>query len=570
MKIIPGGHQDVGRRKDQQDAFWFSDYKDAAFVAHGGALAIVADGMGGLEKGSEASQLAVTTFGRRYLSKSKAQTVPEALYKAFWEANNAVCQLSRRVDDSNNVGTTLVAAVIANGQLHWIAAGDSRLYVLRRGELTQLTIDHNYSEVLRQQVSSGELSPEEAAQHPDRNSLTSYLGMPDLEEIDRSIGPFILESGDWVLLCSDGLHGTLTEAEIIAELHGVPLEAADRLIQRTLAKNLTHQDNVTVAIMSYESSKAAGSVNGKGEAQGIWEEITDFFLSRRAVFVALGLLAVAAFGMAASRLVERLSPQPPNQIPLAIPKNGSTPPKPEGQSSVSDTDPKKDSQDDAAKIAKENHDQIEKLMESARKNMAANHISGPSEALENYEAVLNIDPDYSAAREGLQEIRDKLLKLAEEAKQRKDATTAEKHWKNAKRAEAALSRSSELIEKGKEIEQLKQKQKEEQEAARRADAQRRAEAEAAKRAETETKRKAAEAAEARQKAEANQKAQEAARKPEAERKAEETVPSKKVEGPGYKIETSKKREEPAPKTDDSTWSTGTDGKGKENEAGGKK
>jgi len=258
MKVIPGNAQHIGCRQSQQDEFWFSDVNDHGFIDHGGVLAIVADGMGGLEKGAEASRLAARTFGQAYLAKDPADSIPDALANALEEANQAVCALARDVGELGNVGTTLVAAVVAGQSLHWLSVGDSRLYVFRNGELTQFTEDHNYGGMLQKQVAEGQLSADEADSDPDRNALTSFVGMPGLETVDHSIAPFSLEPGDWVLLCSDGLHGTLGEEEIARELRGTPQEAAGALVRRALEKGNPHQDNVTVALMACARGGGAG------------------------------------------------------------------------------------------------------------------------------------------------------------------------------------------------------------------------------------------------------------------------------------------------------------------------
>lgn len=117
----------------------------------------------------------------------------------------------------------------------------------------QLSTDHDYARLLALEVVKGSISPEEAANHPQRQALTSYLGQPNLEEIDRNQDPIILQPGDRILLCSDGLYKTLSEAEIAQIIDQEPQDAAEDLIDSTLAKGKTNQDNVTVAILACES-----------------------------------------------------------------------------------------------------------------------------------------------------------------------------------------------------------------------------------------------------------------------------------------------------------------------------
>jgi protein phosphatase len=441
MKIIPGNTQYLGRRNDQQDAFWISDIRDSAFVAHGGVLAIVADGMGGLEKGAEASHLAARAFGECYLAKPKPQSIAETLRQALARANAVVCELSRSVDEFNNVGTTLVAAVIARDALHWIAAGDSRLYLFRNGELTQLTCDHNYGEILRRQVSAGELSAEEAARHPDRNALTSYLGMPELEEIDNSLRPFPLEAGDWVLLCSDGLHGILSEREIALELHGSPQEAADRLVAQVKAKDHPHQDNTTVVIMGYApaSSVPTRMANGERVPLGAWPRIPFLPRSRSLAIIEIGVLAALLIGIIAWRISYYWPFWPvgaaataPKQSESALP--GQPPPEPKPDAAKPPDTAKAEGAHDAAP-EKSKQPTIEELMAAAEDDINNNRLMNPpgNNAFEKYKEILKLDPDNAAAKRGVENIGKKYIELARGKINEGEIKTAEQYLENAQK-----------------------------------------------------------------------------------------------------------------------------------------
>lgn len=207
MKVIPANAQHVGARHEQQDAFGFTDIDEATFVAHGGVLAVLADGMGGLEMGRPASQCAVQTILTTYAAKSPEIAIPEALTQALRRANAAVLQLAEEAGCRGGVGTTVVAAVIHQSQLHWISVGDSRLYLYRQGTLTQLTTDHSCAVDLIRAVERVDLTQAEVALHPERHSLTSYVGLPSLDTMDASTTPVLLHAGDRMLLCSDGVHG---------------------------------------------------------------------------------------------------------------------------------------------------------------------------------------------------------------------------------------------------------------------------------------------------------------------------------------------------------------------------
>ena len=215
MRIVPGNAQHLGSRQEQQDDFGFSDTDDLSFIMHGGVLALVTDGMGGLAQGREASLIAKQTMLRQYEEKSVSETIPQALIKALDAANARVVEMARQVGLEGQMGTTLAAAVIKDDGLYWISVGDSRIYLCRKGEMTQLTTDHDYANHLVQEVELGNLSPEAAATHPQRHALTSHLGLRHLREIDRNENPINLEPGDRILLCSDGLYRTLPQGKLL-------------------------------------------------------------------------------------------------------------------------------------------------------------------------------------------------------------------------------------------------------------------------------------------------------------------------------------------------------------------
>lgn len=252
MIVRPGNCQHIGARSSQQDAFGFSDKDDLAFVAHGGALAVVADGMGGMANGGEASHLAVRAFLHAYMAKQTDETITAAMLRALDEANQTVITLSHQVGEEN-VGTTLVAAVIHGDVLHWVSVGDSRLYLWRNGQLTQLSEDHIYANDLDRDAASGNISCEDAENHPERRSLTSYLGLTQLDLIDRNLRPFPLLSGDRLLLCSDGLYAALEEIEITPLFDREAQQTAEDLVALVLAMDRPGQDNLTVAILACES-----------------------------------------------------------------------------------------------------------------------------------------------------------------------------------------------------------------------------------------------------------------------------------------------------------------------------
>lgn len=253
MTVLPGNASDIGSRKQQQDAFALSDFADTQFIQHGGYLAALADGIGGLKHGAEASSIAVTQFVTHYLRKPAEQSVEDALDAALDAANESVCSASWLLNCVGQMGTTLVAALIHQSQLYWRAVGDSHLYLCRGGRLSQLNADHNFARELQVLVNEGIMTQQEADAHPERKALQCFLGMNPVPEIDRNRRPLPLRDGDILLLCSDGIDSVLSADEIMACLGQVPMMAAQLMCDQVLAKRLPFQDNLTAVVLAYRA-----------------------------------------------------------------------------------------------------------------------------------------------------------------------------------------------------------------------------------------------------------------------------------------------------------------------------
>lgn len=255
MRLCPGNAQHQGAREAQQDAFGFSDLDDRAFVAHGGFLGVVADGMGGLAHGGAAASAAVQALLRAYAAKAPGQAIGDALVDALCRANDAVLELASAAGQPGEVGTTVAVVAVSAAGLHWLAIGDTRVYLWRDGRLTQVTADHVYAAELDAQVVEGRLREEEARTNPDRDALTSHLGGPRLPWIDRSVRPFPVREGDRVLVCTDGLYRGLSLDELAAPLAGGPQQACEALVEGAVAKALPHQDNLTAIVIAVEPAE---------------------------------------------------------------------------------------------------------------------------------------------------------------------------------------------------------------------------------------------------------------------------------------------------------------------------
>ena len=145
------------------------------------------------------------------------------------QANDAVLDMARKAGVEGDAGATLLLVLLQDNSIHWASAGDSRIYLCRGTELAQLTTDQNHYTELLAKVSSGAMTIDQARAHPDRAALVNYIGNPELRPADVSLRPLPLQQGDWLLLCSDGLYGTLSNDEILAELYGSPQAASDQI-----------------------------------------------------------------------------------------------------------------------------------------------------------------------------------------------------------------------------------------------------------------------------------------------------------------------------------------------------
>ncbi len=206
-------------------------------------LFAVADGMGGAAAGEVASATAIRGLYEAFVAAGKP--TPDHLVQAAHAANRAVWEQAEANPEMRGMGTTLVAlALVNNEQLAAINVGDSRLYLLRAGELRQITSDHN---LVAELVAEGRLSKEEAEFHPRRNIMTRALGV----DPDVPVDDFLIEGspGDRFLLCSDGLPRELSDEEIASLLQRVadPDEAAHQLVEE--AKRQGGNDNITVVVV---------------------------------------------------------------------------------------------------------------------------------------------------------------------------------------------------------------------------------------------------------------------------------------------------------------------------------
>lgn len=209
-------------------------------------LFAVADGMGGHAGGEVASATAVSALGAAFAAEARPD--PEALVIAARQANRTVWERAQSDPDLRGMGTTLAAVALVeaagDGELAVINVGDSRVYMLRSGELEQLTVDHS---LIAELVATGQVPAEEAEFHPQRHVLTRALGVDADVAVDLlTVTPF---RGDRLLLCSDGLIREVSDPEVASILRRLsdPDDAARELVAEARLRG--GSDNITVVVV---------------------------------------------------------------------------------------------------------------------------------------------------------------------------------------------------------------------------------------------------------------------------------------------------------------------------------
>ena len=217
---------------------------DPALLAAKGTLVVVADGMGGHSAGEVASQMAADVVSRLYY-ETRAEP-GQALRRAVEEANRQINEAAAADESKHGMGTTCTALALCGGRAYAAHVGDSRLYMLRAGQLYQLSEDHS---AVNEMVKLGIITKEQARTHEDKNVILRALGT--VAEVEVSVlEPLAVREGDRYLLCSDGLHDLVLEGEIASVLsESEDIHAAgERLI--ALAKERGGHDNITVGIIA--------------------------------------------------------------------------------------------------------------------------------------------------------------------------------------------------------------------------------------------------------------------------------------------------------------------------------
>ena len=242
--IIVGASTDVGMvRTENQDAF-------GRFTGNGSSgpeeqLFILADGMGGHLDGREASRIAVEEVRRAFFA-APDKSIEQRLLDALKAANEMIIQRSKDRTGAEKMGTTCTVLLVCDDQAYVAHVGDSRAYHLSRSGVLQLTRDHTMVEEMRRQ---GLLTDDEARSHPRRHALTRALGIEPVVHVDL-LDPMPVQSGEWFLLCSDGLAAVEPEEMLAIVTSRAPQEACDELVR--MANDRGGHDNVTVLLVQIQ------------------------------------------------------------------------------------------------------------------------------------------------------------------------------------------------------------------------------------------------------------------------------------------------------------------------------
>ncbi len=247
MRLQVAQHTDIGcKRSVNEDNLLTVLPQDPQTFKDKGALFVVADGMGGHTRGARASELAVTTVREVYYQDAQEDSAA-SLVHAIKQANALIYaeNLARgiKLDDKDGMGTTCIAAALQGQTLTVANVGDSRVYVIHAGQMRQVSRDHS---LVADMVREGTLTPEQARTHEQRNVIYRCLGVQAEVEVDVFVET--VEEGDRLLLCTDGLSGSVEDDEMLHIVQTFdPEESVRQLIARANAAG--GPDNITAIVV---------------------------------------------------------------------------------------------------------------------------------------------------------------------------------------------------------------------------------------------------------------------------------------------------------------------------------
>lgn len=245
IPVEAAAFHDIGAREDQQDSLGMSE---VSLYHQQGVLAVVADGMGGLSNGKAVSNALMRTFVDGFNAGSTYSRCSDVLLDLAMRAN---AQINQMLQGAERSGSTLVAAMVKDGYLHFLTVGDSRLYLYRSGTLLQLNREHIYQEELAVKAVNRMVTIQQVSGDRQAQSLTSFFGIGRIPYMDRNNEGIKLIPGDRLLLASDGVFGTLLQEQMEQALTLPLQEAAQQMGAMVRSANKPYQDNNTGLILEY-------------------------------------------------------------------------------------------------------------------------------------------------------------------------------------------------------------------------------------------------------------------------------------------------------------------------------
>lgn len=253
LHLTVGSQTAPAGREVNEDAVLVTQLAEHEAGTGPGFLLAVADGMGGHQRGEVASQIAIELLNDLF-ARDRPEDIAGALKQAYRRANEAIFQQAALVPDAGPMGTTLVSAVITGKYVTIANVGDSRAYLVRANQLTQITQDHS---LVAEQIAQGQLTEDAARRSPQRNIITQSLGIT--ETLDRrmpSIYELVLLPEDRLLLCSDGFFDVLQQEDYVSTVVADdPQGSASRLVALATERGTT--DNVSAVIVAASPSQAS-------------------------------------------------------------------------------------------------------------------------------------------------------------------------------------------------------------------------------------------------------------------------------------------------------------------------
>lgn len=239
---------DIGLFRDtNQDLFEFGEFDDQ------NCWAVVCDGMGGASGGETASRICVekvsVAIKRGYHKNFTVKAARNLLESAITSANMAVYDLAVQESSLRGMGTTVVAVIVLGGIAVIAHVGDSRAYHLTSDSVKLVTKDHSLMQAM---IDNGKITEEEAKTHPDRNVITRAIGVVNFVDVDFDV--IDLNEGEKLLVCTDGLSGSIESEEMLEIVNANSDFSAEKLVERALVNG--SRDNVTVVVMSTEDQGA--------------------------------------------------------------------------------------------------------------------------------------------------------------------------------------------------------------------------------------------------------------------------------------------------------------------------